>query len=79
MEKLQNLNNDYFNQASQLLKELDELIERDYQEALTMLEDFKNGTLIIKREFINSDLDNIQELNIFEDNLPSKYNEYSNR
>lgn len=87
MEKLQNLNNlqspsnsdNYFKQASDLLRELDELIERDYQEALSMLENFKNGTLIIKEEFTETSLDNNEELNIFEDSLPSKYYEYANR
>lgn len=79
MEKLQNLNSDYFRQASELLAELDALIERDYQEALTMLEEFKKGTIILKDELVSENLENSLQLDIFEEQKSSKYHEYSNR
>ena len=59
----------------ELLKELDDLIEKDYQEALHLLEEFKKGTLVMQKSF----LEESKNLGIFEDNSSSKYNEYSNR
>ena len=51
-------------QTMRLLKELDDMIERDYQEALKMLEAFREGSLLTKEENLHNPL----QLDIFETN-----------
>lgn len=63
------MENNQIKQSQQLLEELDALIEKDYQEALVLIENFKKETEHI-REYNNlSDqelLDISNNLNIFE-------------
>jgi hypothetical protein len=56
--KLENMKNIEIKQTQQLLEELDALIEKDYQEALALIEMFKQETF----EFREANLQKSQEI-----------------
>lgn len=57
-------NTNHSKEVIRLLKELDDLIQRDYETALKMLQEFRNGTFEKEEEVLY----NPNQLDIFESN-----------